>query len=127
MPQPWRVALLCAFLAACGGESPRGSTPAPEVDSLSFETAEQIQMEIEILDNEIADLRTVLAQDAPAARVAAAIDPALLLEQAAIARRAAEAAMLGGDLSTASDSLVAASRHVEEVKRSLGLAEEWGF
>lgn len=117
--------------AACGGGEPADPTPrlAPEVDSLARPTAEEIQLELETLGHEIADLEAYAGEppppDVPTGFVPGT-DPGFLLERARQAREAAERLAARGELEAAADSLTASAAHVEQIKRTLGLAEEWG-
>ena len=122
-----RVAASLIVLTACGGQQPEpAAEPASQTDSVIVAaTPEEVQAELEILGYEITDLEAWIAARPPGASVSGG-DPAALLGQAARARAAAEQLAANGDHVTAAESLSAAMRHVEQVKRSLGLAEELG-
>jgi hypothetical protein len=132
MPCALRLPVAWALVAAaCGGVEPQDPTPriAPEADSLALPTAEEIQLELETLGHEIADLEAYAGEPPPpdvATGLAPGTDPGTLLQRARQAREAAERLASEGDLEAAVDSLTASAAHVEQVKRALGLAEEWG-
>ncbi|HUP19592.1 MAG TPA: hypothetical protein VM778_06535 [Gemmatimonadota bacterium] len=128
-PVPLAVtASVVGLLAACAdpGAEPGAvdstSTVAAEVESLSLSTADEIRAEIEMLGYEIGDLEMYLAS-APRSTEA---DPAVPLAQARAAHAAASQLLTAGDTAASVDSLEAVHARVEEVKRSLALAEEWG-
>lgn len=111
--------------AGCAGEP----TPelADEVDSLALSTPEELRGEFETLGHEISDLTAYL--EANPGRVTAPsgdVDPRERLAAARRARAAVPGAIDAGDTAAAVDSLEAASARIEDVKRALGLAEEWG-
>ena len=124
------AAAAAALLLACGG----GADPAADATlsggsgggaaPLVQATPEDVAAEIEILGYEIGDLQSYLASRP--ASPAAGPDPAPFLAQAARARDEAERLAASGEHEAAAESLSAAMRHIEEVKRALGLAEEWG-
>ncbi|MFN2420471.1 MAG: hypothetical protein ABR527_03730, partial [Gemmatimonadota bacterium] len=106
--------------AACGGGEPAVPTPrlAPEVDSLARPTAEEIQLELETLGHEIADLEAYAGEPPPPATgFVPGTDPGSLLERARQAREAAERLAARGELEAAADSLTASAAHVEQIKR----------
>ena len=127
------MALASILAAACGGVPEErvavpASEPAAIPDTVPLVAAddEEIRMELENLGYEIADLEAYL-EAVPAGRAATAdADPKELLAQARTARDAAEGLGADGDLAAAAESLSAAMIHVEQVKRALALAEEWG-
>ena len=132
MRPSFRRGVLCGLVAAaCAGESPE-PTPriAPEVDSLARATDEEIRLELETLGHEIADLEAYLGSGAArpdgASGLASGADPDTLLERARRARDVASRRASQGNLEDAADSLTAAAAHLEQVKRALALAEEWG-
>jgi hypothetical protein len=131
-------AAACAALgpilaAACGGVPEErvavpSPEPAPTADTVPLVAAddEEIRMELENLGYEVADLEAYL-ETVPAERaVTADADPEEFLAWARRARDAAEGLAADGDLVVAAESLSAAMIHVEQVKRALSLAEEWG-
>lgn len=115
-------------LAACGGQQPDpAAEPEAPPDSLIVAaTPDEIQAELEILGYEIADLEAWIASRPAVGTPPAGEDPAELLSQATAARAEAERLAAEGDHEAAAESLSAGMRHVEQVKRALGLAEEWG-
>lgn len=123
-----RIVALAGVVAACAGSNgePGDSAPAdatpPAVDSLALSTADEIRAEIEMLGYEIGDLEAYLDANPPPEGV----DPAAPLARARAAHAAASSLLAAGDTTTAVDSLEAVHSWVEEVKRSLALAEEWG-
>lgn len=122
------TAAVAGLLAGCGdpGGEPEGAGPEPvpaaEVESLSFSTGEEIRAEIEMLGYEIGDLEAYLAGAPPAPGA----DPEVPLARARAAHAAAAELLAAGDTAASVDSLEAVHARVEEVKRSLALAEEWG-
>lgn len=119
------VAFACLAVAACGGEPERPiERPAAEVESLTRAAPEEIRYELENLSHEIDDLETIL--ESGVARAEPGADPAARLTRARAAYHGALDAIAASDPDRAADSLEVASGEVEEVKRSLGLAEEWG-
>lgn len=122
---PLSVALVWCVLAACAGEPERPlERPAAEVESLTRSAPEEIRYELENLGHEIGDLESLLASGAVRSEPGA--DPAARLTRARSAYHGALDAIAASDPDRAADSLEVASGEVEEVKRSLGLAEEWG-
>ncbi|MDX1623698.1 MAG: hypothetical protein R3199_06930 [Gemmatimonadota bacterium] len=115
-----------AVLAPGCGEEPERPVvdPAPAVDGLARSSPEEIATELEILEHEIADLEAAL--QAGARTVPGASEPGPLLATADSARRGAREALSAGDTLAAIDSVEAAAARVEEAKRAMGLAEEWG-
>jgi hypothetical protein len=107
-----------------GPEPEEAAQPAPaaEVEPLSFSTAEEIRAEIEMLGYEIGDLEAYLTGASPPPDV----DPAVPLARARAAHTAAAELLAAGDTAASVDSLEAVHARVEEVKRGLALAEEWG-
>ena len=127
------VAAFGALLVACGGPEAGGvpdaaSTEAGFADELEFASVEEMEIELEILDNEIAGLEAYLGAnpgwsppglDDP--------DPRAVLEAARATREAAASALAAADTSSAADSLRAAAARIEHAKRLLGVAEEMGI
>lgn len=124
-------AALSLLAIACAGEPeervavPAETAPADTAPLVAADE-EEIRMELENLGYEIADLEAYLAA-LPAERAPAVdADPQTLLVHARVAHEAAGELSMSGDLAAAAESLSAAMLHVEQVKRALGLAEEWG-
>lgn len=112
-------------LTVCAGEPERPiHRPAAEVESLTRAAPEEIRYELENLRHEIEDLEAIL--ESGSARSEPGSDPAERLAEASSAYRSALDAVADEDVGRAADSLEVASDRVETVKRSLGLAEEWG-
>ncbi len=122
---------LATLGSACAGGSTPGSAsgdgtaePAARPSEAPLASGE-VADEIENLGYEIADLESAVRagsvarpESMPVAREA--------LARAGRARLAARDALGAGDTAAAVDSVRAAGARVERVKRSLGLAEEWG-
>ncbi len=120
----WLAGIAGLLLLGCGGppgETPDPAQPPTPVDSLSLTTPEEIQAEVEVLGYEIADLEAFV-QAAPEPHE----EQRALLASARSAREAVGPLVAAGDTAAAIDSLEAVHGRVEDVKRSLGLAEEWG-
>jgi hypothetical protein len=125
------AALGSLLVLACAGEpDERVTVPAETVPAdtapLVTADAEEIRVELENLVYEIDDLEAYLAAMPPDRAPAADADPRALLDHARTAHEAAAGLSMSGDLAAAAESLSAGMVHVEQVKRALGLAEEWG-
>jgi len=125
------AALGSLLAVACAGEPdervavPAETAPADTAPLVPADD-EEIRVELENLGYEIADLESYLAALPPERAPAADADPQALLAHARTAHEAAAGLSTSGDLAAAAESLSAAMVHVEQVKRALGLAEEWG-
>ncbi len=122
-----RRALVCtAIVAGCGGGADEPASEPPVSESVEVSTPEEIRMEIEVLGYEIADLEAYLSAPSDGGPPRSGPDTAAHLSQAARAREAALFHLERGEDAAAADSVTAAAAHVEQVKRGLSLAEEWG-
>lgn len=125
-PAALLVAVAAALHLATCADAPDDPLPevAPEVDSLARPTGAEIEVEIETLTHEIRDLSGYLESGAVDV-VPGAPDPRALVEAARVATGSSRAALASGDTAGAVDRLEVAAQRVEEIKRALGLAEEW--
>ena len=126
------LALVLLFAAGCEGEAARPAAEdvraAEDREQYSFESVEEMQIELEVIDHEIRGLEEYL--DANPDWVPPAPtdpDPRAILEAARATREAAGVALDGADTARAADSLRAASARIEHAKRLLGVAEEMGI
>lgn len=113
--------------AACASESsdraPVATPDAPPVEDVYvLATPVEVVAELETLGHELDDLERVV--EAPSVPAGDAVRS--LLSAARTAHQSAGGSIAAGDTMAAVDSLVATAERVEEVKRLLGLAEEWG-
>jgi hypothetical protein len=122
-----------SLLLACGspetGGLPQAASPeAGYADELEFASVEEMEIELEILDNEIAGLEAYLgANPGWSPPGAGDPDPRAVLAAARATREAAASALASADTSSAADSLRAAAARIEHAKRLLGVAEEMGI
>lgn len=129
------IAASGALLLGCGGPDagaggfPQGAAPEAEfADQIEFASVEEMELELETLDNEIAGLEAYLgANPAWSPPGATDPDPRALLAAARATRGAAASALAAADTSSAADSLRAAAARIEHAKRLLGVAEEMGI
>lgn len=121
------LALAGALAVGCADE-PDDPTPEvdPEVESMAGSAREEILTEYENLGYEIADLEAYLESGAPRPVQIEGFDPHAQLASAQRARATVEDALAAGDAAAAVDSLEVAADRVNDIKRYLGLAEEWG-
>ena len=124
-----------AGILACG-EPQAGAEGPPEpvtagidlAEPLAFESAEEMELELEILDNEIAGLEAYLGANPDWSPPGASDpDPRAVLAAARATREGAASALAAADTSSAADSLRAAAARIEHAKRLLGVAEEMGI
>lgn len=118
--------------AGCAGPEAERAGPAPgdvaASHELAFDTVEEMEAELEILDLEIAGLAEYLSTRPDwTPPDPADPDPRALLEAARATRAAAGGALAAADTAAAADSLRAAAARIEHVKRLLGVAEEMGI
>lgn len=129
------------LIAACGAlvlacDDPDAGAGAPEAASadpivaepLVFESVEEMEIELETLDNEIAGLEAYLGANpgwSPPGPTDP--DPRAVLAAARATREGAASALAAADTSSAADSLRAAAARIEHAKRLLGVAEEMGI
>ena len=134
----FRRILLAAWAAlglACGEpatESVDGTADVPPGNDLGepieFASAEEMELELEILDNEIAGLEEYLeANPGWTPPEPTDPDPRAVLAAARSTRDAAASALAVADTARAADSLRAASARIEHAKRLLFVAEEMGI
>jgi hypothetical protein len=124
-----------ALLLGCGGPDagaggpPQGASSEAEfADQIEFASVEEMELELETLDNEIAGLEAYLgANPGWSPPGATDPDPRALLAAARATREAAASALAAADTSSAADSLRAAAARIEHAKRLLGVAEEMGI
>ena len=124
-----------ALLLACGGSGggagghPEGASAEPGyADQIEFASVEEMELELETLDNEIAGLEAYLdANPGWSPPGAGDPDPRALLAAARATREGAAGALAAADTSSAADSLRAAAARIEHAKRLLGVAEEMGI
>jgi hypothetical protein len=129
------IAASGALLLSCGGPEagagglPQGASAEAEfADPIEFASVEEMELELETLDNEIAGLEAYLgANPGWSPPGATDPDPRALLEAARATREAAAGALAAADTSSAADSLRAAAARIEHAKRLLGVAEEMGI
>jgi hypothetical protein len=125
------LAGLGALLSCAGpsGDAPDAGADAPpaSTDEIAFDSAEEMQLELETLDHEILGLEEYLAANPGwTSPDPADPDPRAVLDAARSTRDAAASALANADTAGAADSLRAASARIEHVKRLLGVAEEMG-
>lgn len=124
-----------ALVLACGGSGggagghPEGASAEPGyADQIEFASVEEMELELETLDNEIAGLEAYLdANPGWSPPGATDPDPRALLNAARATREGAAGALAAADTSSAADSLRAAAARIEHAKRLLGVAEEMGI
>jgi hypothetical protein len=136
------VTLIRILIFACGaavlacGEPEAGAEASGEPASagpdlsepLAFESVEEMELELEILDHEIAGLEAYLgANPGWSPPEATDPDPRAVLAAARATREGAASALAAADTSSAADSLRAAAARIEHAKRLLGVAEEMGI
>jgi hypothetical protein len=137
-PPPCRLGGLSAlalgllFAAGCDGEAARPAAEdvaaAEEREPYAFESVEEMEIELEVLDHEIRGLEEYLAANPDwVPPDPTDPDPRAILEAARATRDAAGVALDGADTARAVDSLHAASARIEHAKRLLGVAEEMGI
>ena len=130
-PNRWAFAAWATLVAAgCAGPEAERAEPAPDAASyeITFDSVEEMEAELEVLDLEIAGLAEYLsARPDWTPPDPADPDPRALLEAARATREAAGRALAAADTARAADSLRAAAARIEHVKRLLGVAEEMGI
>lgn len=129
-----RVLTLFGLAAALAGAAcepgppespPPAALPAPAAEPFPLEGPGEIAAEVEILGHEIDDLEAWLTEP-PTQPPADGGEARALLAAARTAREGAIGALAAGDTAAALDSLAGTAARIEAVKRTLGLAEEWG-
>lgn len=133
-----RGALLAAWAVlglACGEPEAESGNGTPGVagdpglaEPVQFASLEEMELELEVLDNEIAGLEEYLeANPGWSPPEPTDPDPSAVLAAARSTRDAAASAIAAADTARAADSLRVAAARIEHAKRLLFVAEEMGI